>query len=278
MQAETNGTQSESHASPAPGLVPGIALITGGSGGIGAACCRDLARAGFTVAIHYNRNEAAARDLADEIVNHKSSESNGAGGVSTIVAPLLIAADLSTTAGCDQIYDALRAQSAPLAVLVNNAGLVRDNPLFSASLEELDETLRLNLQGTWYLTKRLARLMIRAKRGRIINISSVVGSTGNPTQSIYGMSKAAIDNFTKTAAHELAEHGILVNGVAPGFIDTEMTGGLSSEVRTQVLERIPLRRMGRPEEIAEIVTFLATSGSYITGTTIHANGGMYGGS
>lgn len=260
-----------------------IALVTGGSGGIGAACCRDLARAGFTVAIHYNRNHTSAEALVEELreISRAAREASSVDDRQTgtpVPEAITIAADLSTNEGCDRIYDVLKAHELPLAVLVNNAGLVRDNPLFSATLDELDATLRLNVHGTWYLSKRLARLMIREKHGRIINISSVVGSTGNPTQSIYGMTKAAIDNFTKVAALELAQYGIQVNGVAPGFIDTEMTRDLPEDAKAALLERIPLGRMGRPEEIAEIVTFLAIAGSYITGTTIHANGGMYAGS
>src|SRR5262249_22592711 len=114
-------------------------------------------------------------------------------------------------------------------------------------------------------------------KGRIINISSVVGSTGNPTQSVYGMTKAAIDNLTKTLAVELAPFGVLVSAVAPGFIDTAMTRKLSEAGKTALLDRIPLKRMGTPEEVADVVQFLATRGSYITGTVIHVNGGMYGG-
>ncbi|HTH14163.1 MAG TPA: SDR family oxidoreductase, partial [Spirochaetia bacterium] len=126
-------------------------------------------------------------------------------------------------------------------------------------------------------TKKLSRLMIRRKEGRIINMSSVVGSTGNPTQTSYGMTKAAIDNFTKTAAMELAGYNILVNAVAPGFIETRMTADLGDEVKAGILGRIPLGRMGKPEEIAQVVRFLAVEASYVTGTTIHVNGGMYGG-
>ncbi|MCR9144606.1 MAG: SDR family oxidoreductase [bacterium] len=254
-----------------------LALVTGASGGIGAACCRDLARAGYRIAIHYNRNRAAAEALAEELKEIARSSGSAERELASPAEPLLIAADLSTREGCDQVYEAIKNETAPLEVLVNNAGLVRDNPLFSATLDELEDTLRLNVHGTWYLSKRLARLMIRERRGRMINISSVVGSTGNPTQSVYGMTKAAIDNFTKVAAQELAGYGILVNGVAPGFIDTEMTRDLGEEARAKLLERIPLGRMGRPEEVAEVVRFLATAGGYITGTTIHANGGLYGG-
>lgn len=237
-----------------------IALVTGGGKGIGAACCKALASAGFVVGIHYNASAKDASALSAEL---KDS--------------FTVQGDLSTTEGCDKIYDAIKARPEGLGVLVNNAGWVKDNPIFSASLEEFEKTVNLNMRGTWYLTKRLSRFMIRNKGGRIINISSIIGSQGNPTQSIYGMTKAAIDNFTKVASIEFAQNGILVNSVAPGFIATDMTKELPDEVRDKILERIPLQRMGKPEEIAEVVQFLATSGSYITGTVLHVNGGMYGG-
>ena len=118
---------------------------------------------------------------------------------------------------------------------------------------------------------------MRKKSGRIINISSIIGHTGNPTQSIYGMTKAALDNLTKTAAIELASFGILVNSVAPGFIDTDMTKGLGDELKQKILERIPLGRVGTPAEVADVVAFLATRASYCTGSVFHVNGGMYGG-
>jgi 3-oxoacyl-[acyl-carrier protein] reductase len=237
-----------------------IALVTGAGRGIGAAIARELGRKGFLVAIHYNASSAPAEKLKEEIGN-----------------AFLIQADISTIEGCDKIYNEIKARPEPLEVLVNNAGVVKDNPLFQASLEEFQMMVDLNMKATWYLTKRLMRLMIRNRSGRIVNISSIIGSQGNPTQSIYGMTKAAIDNFTKVAAMEMAEYGILVNSVAPGFIETDMTRDLSDEHKKFILDRIPLRRIGRPEEVAEVVGFLATAGTYITGTVIHVNGGMYGG-
>lgn len=237
-----------------------IALVTGAGRGIGAAIARELGRRGFTVGIHYNSSAGAAEKLKEEIGD-----------------AFLVQADISTPEGCDKIYNELKSRKEPLEVLVNNAGAVKDNPLFQASLDEFQMMVDLNMRATWYLSKRLMRLMIRNKSGRIINISSVIGSQGNPTQSVYGMTKAAIDNFTKVAAMEVADYGILVNSVAPGFIETDMTKDLPEEHKKIILERIPLHRIGRPEEIAEVVGFLATSGTYITGTVIHVNGGMYGG-
>ncbi len=240
----------------------GLALVTGGSRGIGAACCGALAQAGFRVLVHYNRSGAEAEALA-------ASLGNGS---------VALQAELGTVEGMESVYERLRKEfGGELAVLVNNAGMAMDNPLFSATLEEYEQTLNVNLRSVWYLTKRLSRLMIRRKQGRIINLSSVVASMANPAQSVYAMSKGAIESFTRTVALELAEHGILVNAVAPGFIETDMTSGLPEEVRTAVLARVPLRRMGRPAEVAEVVRFLAVEGNYITGTVIHVNGGLYGG-
>lgn len=235
-----------------------VALVTGGATGIGAACCRTLAALGYRVGVHYNSSAAAAEALAAELAD-----------------AFTVGADVSTEAGVDALVEALKDKG-PLAVLVNNAGLALDAPLFSAKVEDFDKTVATNMRSVWLVTKKLSRLMIRRKEGRIINISSVVGSTGNPTQTAYGMTKAAIDNFTKSAAAELAGYNILVNAVAPGFIQTRMTAELSAEVQAAILTRIPLGRMGRPEEVAQVVAFLAGA-TYVTGTVVHVNGGMYGG-
>jgi 3-oxoacyl-[acyl-carrier protein] reductase len=236
-----------------------VALVTGGATGIGAACCRELARAGCTVLVHYHSSEARAKELVGELARAR-----------------LLHADLSEPAEVDRLHDQI-ADGGGIDILVNNAGMTIDAPLFSARLEELDRVLATNLRSTWYLTKRVARLMMRKRAGRIVNISSVVGSIGNPAQSVYGMTKAAIDNLTRTAAQELAPYGILVNAVAPGFIQTAMTERLPSELRDALLARIPLGRMGQPEDVARLVRFLALEGSYCTGAVFHVNGGMYGG-
>ena len=238
----------------------GIAVVTGGATGIGAACCRALAGAGFRVLVHHRSSHEAAAALAAELPG-----------------ALQLQADLSTEEGVEALARTAGEQGEPVAVLVNNAGFNVDAPLMTAKLADLDAIFALNVRGTWLLTKRIARQMMRKKAGRIINVSSVVGSTGNVGQSMYAMSKAAIDNLTKTLAAELAPFGILVNAVAPGFVDTAMTRKLGEAVRAAILDRVPLRRMGTPEEIAEIVEFLATRASYVTGTVIHVNGGMHGG-
>jgi len=237
-----------------------IALITGGGTGIGAACCKALSEAGFKVGIHYNSSRGKAEELAASLSNS-----------------FLVQGDISTIEGVDAVYDAIKKDhNGQVDVLVNNAGIALDNPIFTASLDEFQKTMDINVRATWYMIKRIARFMIRKKSGRIINISSVIGSVPNPTQSIYGMSKAAIDNLTKVAAVELSQYNILVNSVAPGFIKTEMTNKIPEDFQQEILKKIPLGRMGQPEEVGDVVRFLATSGTYITGSVIHVNGGMYG--
>lgn len=237
-----------------------MALVTGGSGAIGSACCRRLAEAGFRVGIGYNRHEEEAKALAAGLPD-----------------AFAVQADLSTEAGVERVYEQCKGDGASLHVLVNNAGMTVDAPLFRAKLEDFDRVVGVNMRGTWYLTKRLSRLMMRRRAGRIVFISSVVGSTGNPFQSVYGMTKAALDNLARTLAVELAPYGILVNSIAPGFIESAMTDAIPEEIRAQILARIPLSRVGTPEEVAEVVAFLATAATYITGTTIHVNGGLHGG-
>ena len=237
-----------------------VAVVTGGATGIGAACVRELAAKGFRVGIHYRSSGDAAALLLAEI---------GDG--------FLLPADLTAIDQVDALMELLKAQTDRLDVLVNNAGVSIDADMQRMRIEQFDAQ-RAVVRGAWYLTKRVLRLfMLRANRGRIINISSVVGHTGNAGQIPYTMEKAATDALTKSLAAELRGRNILVNSVAPGFIATEMTSRLPEEIRTAILNRIPLGRMGQPWEVAEAVGFLATAGSYITGTVIHVNGGMYGG-
>jgi 3-oxoacyl-[acyl-carrier protein] reductase len=237
-----------------------VAVVTGGATGIGAACVRELAAKGFRVGIHYRQSAAAAQSLLAEI---------GDG--------FLLPADLADIAQIDAMVETLKGQTDRLDVLVNNAGVSLSADMQRMRIEQFDAQ-RAVVRGAWYLTKRVLRqYMLRANSGRIINISSVVGHTGNGGQIPYAMEKAAMDALTKSLARELRGRDILVNSVAPGFIATEMTARLPEEVRTGILAGIPLNRMGRPEEVAEVVGFLALAGSYITGTVIHVNGGLYGG-
>ncbi|MCX5821534.1 MAG: 3-oxoacyl-ACP reductase FabG [Deltaproteobacteria bacterium] len=237
-----------------------VAVVTGGATGIGAACVRELAAEGFRVGIHYRSSGDAASRLLAEI---------GDG--------FLLSADLAAIDQVEALMERMKGETDRLDVLVNNAGVAIDADMQRMRIEQFDAQ-RAVLRGAWYLTKRVLRqYMLRADSGRIINISSVVGHTGNAGQIPYAMEKAAMDALTKSLAAELRGRNILVNSVAPGFITTEMTSRLPEEVRAGILDRISLGRMGRPEEVAEVVGFLATAGSYITGTVIHVNGGMYGG-
>jgi 3-oxoacyl-[acyl-carrier protein] reductase len=171
----------------------------------------------------------------------------------------------------------IKADAGGVDVLVNNAGYNVNAPTLTMSLDQYDDVAGL-ARGTWYLTKLvLRRFMFRKGTGRIINISSVVGHTGNPGQIPYTMVKAGLDAFTKSLAQELTGKEILVNSVAPGFIDTEMTGELPDEVKSAILSRIPQGRMGTADEVADVVAFLATRASYVNGSVLHVNGGMYGG-
>jgi 3-oxoacyl-[acyl-carrier protein] reductase len=236
-----------------------VAVVTGGATGIGRAVCAALAEKGFRVGVVYNSSEAAARAVA-------------AGLEGAFVAR----ADLGDPAQVDGLVKQLQEVAGRVDVLVNNAGLNRNAPIFSMKLDDYDAVAGL-ARGTWYLTKLVLRRFMLRTGGRIVNISSVVGHTGNPGQIPYTMVKAGLDALTRSLAQELQDRGVLVNSVAPGFIDTEMTAGLPGDVKARILERIPLGRMGRPEEVAEVVAFLATSGSYVTGSVVHVNGGMYGG-
>jgi 3-oxoacyl-[acyl-carrier protein] reductase len=237
-----------------------VALVTGGGTGIGAACCRALAAEGFRVGVHYRSSEGKAKALAESLPD-----------------AFTIRADLSTSEEVDAPVAELQDVAGRVDVLVNNAGFNVNAPMLAMKLEEYDGVAGMG-RGAWYLTKNvLRRFMLRKKTGRIINISSVVGHTGNPGQIPYTMVKAGLDAFTKSLAQELAGRDILVNSVAPGFIDTDMTEELPDEVKAAVLARIPQQRMGTPEEVADVVAFLATRGSYVNGTVIHVNGGMFGG-
>jgi 3-oxoacyl-[acyl-carrier protein] reductase len=237
-----------------------VALVTGAGTGIGTACARTLAREGFKVAVHYRSSAESAEKLAAEI-----------GGFT-------LRADLTSSEEIDTLVKDLKEPSGGrLDVLVNNAGYNVNAPILAMKLDDYDAVAAV-ARGTWYLTKLLLRrFMLRKGAGRIINISSVVGHTGNPGQIPYTMVKAGLDAFTKSLSQELAGRDILVNSVAPGFIDTEMTEELPEEIKSTILSRVPQGRMGTADEIADVVAFLATRGSYVNGSVLHVNGGMYGG-
>lgn len=236
-----------------------VALVTGGGTGIGAACCRALAAEGFRIAIHYRSSEETANKLCAELGN-----------------AFTVKADLCDGEQIDAMIKTLKDEAGRVDVLVNNAGFNVNAPMLSMSLDDYDSVTSMG-RGAWYLTKLvLRRFMLRKKTGRIVNVSSVVGHTGNPGQIPYTMTKAGLDAFTKSLCQELAGRDILVNSVAPGFIDTEMTSELPDEVKQMILTKIPQQRMGTAEEVADVVTFLATRAGYVNGSVIHVNGGMFG--
>lgn len=236
-----------------------VALVTGGGTGIGAACCRALAGEGFRVGVHYRSSKSGAEALAKEL------------------DAFLIQADLAESEQIDAMIAELKQVAGRVDVLVNNAGTNANAPILAMKLDAYDSVAQLE-RGTWYLTKGvLRRFMLRQGKGRIINLSSVVGHTGNAGQIPYTMAKAGLDAFTKSLAQELAGREILVNSVAPGFIATDMTADLPEDVKKGILARVPQGRMGTPEEVAEVVAFLATRAGYVNGSVIHVNGGLYGG-
>jgi len=238
-----------------------VAIVTGAGTGIGAACAKALSKEGFKVGIHYRKSEAAARKVLAQI------QGNG----------FLIQADLADENQVETMVQQIKEVAGQVDVLVNNAGVAINEPMMMMKMQRFDRQ-RCLTRGVWYLTKRVLRLfMFRKSKGRIINISSVVGHTGNAGQIPYAMEKAGIDAMTKSLAKELWGRNILVNSVAPGFIDTKMTNELDREIKENILKSIPLERMGTPEEVADVIGFLATRGSYINGSVIHVNGGMYGG-
>jgi 3-oxoacyl-[acyl-carrier protein] reductase len=236
-----------------------VALITGASRGIGRACALALGEAGYQIAVHYRSQESQAQEVAD-----------------SLPAARIYQADCGQEDDCKQLVKAVKQDFGRIDVLVNNAGISIDQIITFAKPDELDQVLQTNLHAVFHLTKAASRIMIKQKAGRIINLTSVVGHTGNAGQSMYAASKGAVTAFTKSIAADLAGFGIQANCVAPGFIDTDMTQKLPPEVQERILSTIPMKRLGKPEEIGAVVAFLASEGaSYITGSTIHVNGGMF---
>ncbi len=238
------------------------ALVTGGSRGIGRAICLRLSEMGAHVAINYTSNKEAAESVKKEI------EANG--GSAT-----LLPFDVSNKEDVKGAISGFIKDVGPIEVLVNNAGITRDGLLLRMKEEDWDKVLSINLKGAFNCIQACAMNMMKCKWGRIINIGSVVGTIGNIGQANYAASKAGLEGLTKTVAKEMASRGITVNLVAPGFIETDMTAGLPDEIKERLLGEIPLGRMGSPKEVAEAVAFLASpAASYITGHTLHVNGGL----
>ena len=240
-----------------------IALVTGASRGIGRAIALSLSRAGAHVIVNYRGNQAAAEQSLSAIA---------AQGGHGELCPFDIADESQVESAVKNIVD--RHQK--LDILVNNAGVTADNLLMRMKPADWDQVIGTNLKGTVLCTKAISRVMIRQRGGRIVNLSSVVGQTGNAGQSLYAASKAGIIGFTKAVARELASRGVTVNVVAPGFIETDMTQRLPEKLREEFLHAIPLGRFGTCDEVADMILFLAGPGAaYVTGQVFSINGGLY---
>jgi acetoacetyl-CoA reductase len=237
-------------------------LVTGGSRGIGRAIALELGRHGASVAVGYASNADAAEAVATEIT--------ASGGQA-----FTFGIDVADPATIESAVASVVERFGTIDILVNNAGITRDRSLAKMSPEEWDDVIGTNLSSVFHLTSRVLPIMVAAGSGRIVNISSVIGLHGNFGQANYAAAKAGIVGFTKSAALELARKGITVNAIAPGFIETEMIAAMPDEVRATILAKIPMGRFGRPEEIAQAVAYLVTSGDYITGQVISIDGGLY---
>jgi 3-oxoacyl-[acyl-carrier protein] reductase len=237
-----------------------VVLVTGGSRGIGRACAVAFGKAGATVVLTYAANEAAAAEaVAASGPNARSMKF-----------------DVSDTAACAAAVDEVVKGAGRLDVLVNNAGVAIDGLAVRTRDDDWDRTLDTNLKGAFALCRAAARPMMKQRSGAIVNLTSVVGETGNVGQAAYAASKAGLIGLTKSLARELSSRNIRVNAVSPGFIDTDMTAGLNAELKAKMTEAIPLRRLGTADEVARAVLFLASdAASYVTGEVLKVNGGMY---
>ncbi|MFC3301449.1 3-oxoacyl-[acyl-carrier-protein] reductase [Parvularcula lutaonensis] len=239
-------------------LTSKTALITGATGGIGESIARTLHGQGATVAIS-GRNESKLEALASDL------------GERVHILP----ADLSDLGACDELPKRAQDAMGGLEILVANAGITRDNLMMRMKPEDFDEVLKVNLTATWHLAKACLRGMMKAKKGRIIGITSIVGVTGNPGQTNYAASKAGMIGMMKSLAAEVASRNITANCIAPGFIATAMTEALTDDQKAAINNNIPAARMGTPEEIAAAAAYLASDeAAYVTGHTLHVNGGM----
>ena len=239
-----------------------VALVTGSSRGIGRAIALSLAKSGAKVAINYLSREDAAREVV-ETITEKGGEAKAFQG------------DVTQAADVDRLVQGVLDAWGQVDILVNNAGTIKDSLLIRMSIEDFDSVVDLNLRGTFLCTRLALRSMLRSRWGRVINIGSVVGIAGNVGQANYSAAKAAIIGFTKSVAKEVATRNITVNYVAPGYITTDIVENLPQELKQKILDRIHMRRFGQPEEVAQLVAYLATEeASYITGQVIAIDGGM----
>lgn len=237
-------------------------LVTGASRGIGRSIALELGRNGANVAVNYAGNEEKAKEVVSEL------EQLG-------VKAFHIQADVADEKQVKDMVKKVVDEFGSLHILVNNAGITRDNLLMRMKEDDFDQVINTNLKGAFLCTKAVTRQMMRQREGKIINIASIVGVSGNPGQANYVAAKAGVIGLTKSSAQELASRNILVNAVAPGFISTDMTDELSEEQQEAILQNIPLNKLGKPEHIANVVRFLASNdANYITGQTIRVDGGM----
>ncbi len=240
-----------------------VVVVTGGSRGIGRTICAALSAPGTAVYFNYNSNAEAAQETANEV--------EAAGGKAYTHQ-----VDVSSEAAVADYLGTILKTAGRIDVLVNNAGITRDGLLVRMKESDWDAVIDINLKGTFNCMKVVAKAMMKQRYGRIVNISSVVGASGNPGQANYAAAKAGILGLTKAVARELASRNITVNAVAPGYIDTEMTDKLGEKARESMLEQIPMGRIGTPRDVAGVVAFLASpAADYITGQVIHVSGGMY---
>ena len=243
-------------------LTDKVALVTGASGGIGRGISLALAQLGAIVLVNYNGSKEKAQAVVEEIV-HQGGRSEA------------IQCNVSDYTACGEMTQELLEKYGRIDILVNNAGITRDKLIIGMSEEDYDRVLDTNLKGAFNTIRHTARSFIKQRSGRIINITSVVGITGNAGQANYAASKAGMIGLTKSMAKELGSRGVCVNAVAPGFIDTDMTRGLSDNVKKAITDNIPLGRIGSVEDVAQVVAFLAgPGGDYITGQVISVDGGM----
>jgi len=239
-----------------------IALVTGASRGIGKVIALELGKHGATV-VGTATSESGANHI-NQYLNEARIPGMG------------MVMDVSNVEHINSGIETIQKSLGDIAILVNNAGITRDNLLARMKDDEWDGVLQTDLKSVFYLSRAVLRAMMKARNGRIINISSIVGTTGNPGQTNYAAAKAGMIGFSKSLAKEIGSRNITVNCVAPGFIDTDMTRALSAEQQQSLIQHIPLGRLGRPEDVAAAVTFLASpAADYITGATLHVNGGMY---
>ncbi len=240
-----------------------VAVVTGASRGIGRAIALYLAKEGAKVVVNYSGSEQKAVEVVNEI--------NSMG-----TKAIAVQANVSEADSVTNLMDTAIKEFGAIDILVNNAGITRDNLIMRMKEDEWDDVINTNLKGVFLCTKAVTRQMMKQRSGRIINISSIVGTIGNAGQANYVAAKSGVIGLTKTTARELASRNILVNAIAPGFITTEMTDTLPEDIKNAMLAQIPLAKLGQPEDIAKAVLFLASDDStYMTGQTLHIDGGMY---